>query len=171
MYKEIEIKTNLDLPYKLIDISENDEQFIFSFKSFDPKQTEYSIQSGGVTGAFEITYRCKGIESQFECDITVGNVFDFYHDLDYAYDIQCGKDTAATLKNYGDTLNRTNLSFTFDKKGHCVVVGNFRNKNTQYKSGITFELQIDQTYIPEILRSFELFFAELRRIQGHGVFY
>lgn len=171
MYKEIEIISELQLPYKLIDINEGEEQFVFSFKSFEPKQTEYSIKSGGITGVFEITYKCIGIESQFECDITVGNVYDFYVGLDYAYDIQFGKDTVAVLKNYGDTLDRTNLTFTFDKKGHCILNGDFKNKNTQCKSGISFEFEIDQTYIPEILRSLENFFSELRRIQGHSVFY
>ena len=171
MFKEIEIKSVLSLPYKLIDIDKGEEHFVFAFKCFDEKQSDYSIQMGGVTGKFEVIYRCYGIESQFECDITIGNVYDFYIQLNNVYGIHFGKDTIANLKNYGNILKRTNLTFSLDNNGHCTIIGSFKNKGNLYKSGIEFEIEIDQTYIPEILASCAFFFKELTRIQGHGTFY
>lgn len=171
MFKDFKIQSELELPYKLIDIAEDGEHFIFAFKCFDEDQSEYSVQAGGVNGRFEVIYRCCGIDSQFECDITVGNVYNFYIELDNAYDIQLGKNTVANLKNYGDNLNRASLTFNFDKTGHCVLFGAFKNKDNLYKSGIDFEIKIDQTYIPEILVSLERFFEELIKIQGHSRFY
>lgn len=171
MFKEIEIESVLSFPYKLIDIEKDKELFVFAFKNFDEKQSDYSIQAGGVTGKFEVTYRCCGIESQFECDITIGNVYDFYIELCDAYEIQFGKVTTASMKNNGNILKRTNLVFNFDNSGHCIISGYFKNKDNLYKSGIEFEIEIDQTYIPEILVSLEKFFEELKRIQGHSTFY
>ena len=49
--------------------------------------------------------------------------------------------------------------------------GLFLNGDHQYKSGISFEIEIDQTFIPEILSSLKCFFEELKRIQGHDTFY
>lgn len=166
------IDSALELPYKLIDIDIGDERFVFAFKRFDEDQNEYSIKQGGVTGVFEITYKCKGIVSNFECDITIGNLYCFYIELGHAYDIQFCNDSAVILRNYGETLNRTKLVFRFDKLGHCFVNGYFKNKDNRYRSSINFEnIEIDQTYIPKILVSLEKFFVELKRIQGHSSFY
>ena len=166
------INSTLELPYKLIDIGDRNERFIFAFKCFDENQTEYSIQAGGVTGKFEITYKCSGIESNFECDLTIGNLYYFYIELDTAYDIKFCKDSVAILKDCSETLNRTKLMFRFDKLGHCFVEGCFKNKGNNYRSSISFEdIEIDQTFIPDILISLEKFFDELKRIQGHSKFY
>ncbi|MDO4863630.1 MAG: hypothetical protein Q4A05_05610 [Ruminococcus sp.] len=165
-----EIESTLELPYKLIDICRGYEHFVFTFKRFDENQSEYSIKNGGVTGDFEISYECKGVKCNFECDITIGNLYYFYIELDNAY--QCCKNSIAILNNYGETLNRTKLTFRFDKLGHCFISGFFKNKENSYRSGIIFDdIEIDQTYIPEILVSLENFFTELKRIQGHSNFY
>ena len=81
MFKTIKVESNLELPYNLIDIQDGEKRFIFLFKCFDDNQTEYSIQAGGVTGKFEVTYKCCGIDSNFECDITIGNLYYFYIEL------------------------------------------------------------------------------------------
>ena len=64
MFKEADIETTLELPYTLIDIGEDEERFVFAFRRFDENQTDYSIQAGGLTGKFEVMYRCKGMESK-----------------------------------------------------------------------------------------------------------
>ena len=171
MFKEIEIESNFELPYKLIDINERNEHFVFEFKCFDNKQTDYSVQAGGVTGRFEVIYTCRGIESQFECDITIGNVYEFYNELKGAYKDINGKDLSVCLKNYGEVLKRSRLVIDFDKLGHCILSGNFKNKDNYYKCGIDFEIEIDQTYILNFLGALEAFFNELKRIQGHCNFY
>ena len=152
----------------MIDIEEADENFIFQFNEFDDKQTDYSIRTGGVTGKFGIVYSGKGMECSFDCDITVGNVYDFYISLENAYEyIKGGR---AMLSNYG-SLNRTNLSVAFDGKGHCEVTGKFLNKDNFYKSGISFSFSLDQTHISDILLKMDTFFKELYRIQGHHRYY
>ena len=167
-YKEIIIETKLSLPYVLIDISEWDEHFIFQFNEFDDKQTDYSIRTGGVTGKFGIIYSGKGMECSFDCDITIGNVHDFYFALENAYEyIKGGR---AVLSNYG-SLNRTNLSVAFDGKGHCEVTGKFLNENNFYKRGISFSFSLDQTHISDILLKMDTFFKEMYRIQGHNRYY
>lgn len=166
--KEIIIESKLSLPYVLIDIFEWDEHFIFQFNEFDSKQTDYSIRMGGVTGKFGIIYSGKGMECSFDCDITIGNVRDFAIALENAYEhLKGGK---AVLADYG-SLNRTNLSVAFDKKGHCEVAGRFLNKNNFYKSGINFSFSLDQTHISDIIGRMDIFFSELHRIQGHDTYY
>lgn len=156
------IETKLELPYVLIDISEWDEHFIFQFNEFDGNQTDY------LTGTFGIVYSGKGMECSFECDITIGNVYDFYISLENAYEyIKGGK---AVLSNYG-SLNRSNLSVAFDGKGHCEVTGKFLNADNFYKSGISFLFSLAQTHINDILIKMETFFKKLRRIQGNNIYY
>lgn len=164
------IETMLELPYRLIDISTGNEHFVFEFKEFDKNQSDYSIMSG-ITGKFGIIYQCRGIESSFDCEITVGNVRDFYISLENAYNVSLGKNTVSVLKNYGEILNRSNLMIKFDHKGHCVFEGDFKNQYNCFKCGINFTFELDQSYIPKILNSFHTFFSELIRIQGHDTFY
>lgn len=170
MFKKIEIESTLELPYKLIDIKDGSGQLIFAFKCFDDNQTDYSIQEGGVTGKFVVSYKCCGIDSLFECDITIGNLHDFYIKLKNVYECLPGIEPLAVLKNYG-TLNRTDMTFRFDKLGHCFVSGYFKNESNDYKSGIIFDIQIELSDIYDILHSLERFFDELKRIQGHSNFY
>lgn len=169
MYTTRIIESMIELPYKLIDIDTGSEHFIFQFKTFDDNQTDYSIKMGGVTGKFSIIYQGKGTNCNFGCDITVGNVYEFYISLDNAYNM-LGQNATAILKNYGD-LNRTNLTINFDNKGHCFVDGYFKNKDNLYESGIIFSFGVAQTYLTESLDSMKTLFQELRRIQGHSDFY
>ena len=55
-FKEVEIKSNLELPYTLICFKEGSTQFDLYFKSFDEHQNEYTINAGGVTGTFEFNF-------------------------------------------------------------------------------------------------------------------
>lgn len=171
MYEIQKIESTLELPYNLIDIDTSNEHFIFRFNAFDDNQTDYDIKMGGVTGEFGVVYQCRGTECCFGCDVTVGNVFDFYKSLDNAYDIMLGKNSSAFLTNYGNTLNRTNLTIKFDNKGHCFADGYFKNADNQYKSGIFFSFEIDRLYISYMIKSMDDFFHELIRIQGHNKFY
>ena len=117
MYTRYNVESTLELPYKLIDINTGSEHFVFQFNEFDDNQTDYSIRQGGLTGKFSIAYQSNDIECNFGCDITIGNVYEFYLALDDAYDIKFGKNTVAVLKDYGGQ-NRTNLTFSFNKRGH-----------------------------------------------------
>lgn len=171
MFMTKTIRSAIELPYPLIEISTIDEHFVFQFDRFDDDQTDFSIKAGGVTGSYSVIYQCRGIESHFECDITTGNVYDFYVSLRDAYNAVSAQDAVAVLKDYGNTASRTGLTVRFDRKGHCRFEGSFRNKYTQFKSGIELTFEADQSYIPDILRSLEVFFDELRTIQGHGSFY
>lgn len=162
------IKSKLQLPYKLIDIDEFGEHFIFQFNQFDDGQTDYSINMGGLTGIFGIVYSGKGMECSFECDITIGNVRDFAISLENSYDNLDNR--KAILCNYGSS-DRSNLSVTFNKKGNCEVLGNFLNKDNLYKSGISFSFSLDQTYIHDIIKNMDTFFEELYHIQGHNRYY
>ena len=169
--KEAEIKSDLELPYTLIYIKEGSTQFGLYFKSFDEKQSEHSINVGGVTGTFEIAYSCLGMDCRFECDITMGNLYSFYLQLENVYECLPGVVPIATLENYG-SLERTNLTFKFDKKGHVQVSGRFMNKDAHYGSGILFDVSMDAFYnVTYIINSLKRFFEELKRIQGHSKFY
>lgn len=164
------IESTIELPFKLIEIDKGGEQFVFAFKCFNDDQNDYSIEMGGVTGKFEITYCCPGINSGFQCDLTVGNVYQFYLDLDNAYNIQLGKDVKVIMHDYSE--DRTILTFSFDKTGHCVVSGFFKNDENGCRNGICFdEIEIDQTEIPPMLSAMKKLFIELERIQGHSNYY
>lgn len=166
--KEIIINSRLELPYRLIDIEEWGERFIFQFKKFDDGQTDYSVSATGVTGKFGIVYIGKGMNCEFDCDITIGNVRDFAVSLENAYDNM--NDGKAVLVNYG-SLNRSNLSVVFGKRENCKMTGNFLNEDNFYKSGISFSFSLDQIYIHDIIKNMDDFFEELYRIQGHNSYY
>lgn len=170
MYEIQKIESTIELPYNLIDIDTGNERFIFRFNDFDDNQTDYSIKTYGVTGKFGVVYQCRGTDCRFECDITVGNIFDFYMSLDTAYDIMFGKNSSAILTNYGNTLDRTNLTIKFDNKGHCYADGYFKNSDNKYKSGFFFSFEFDRIYVSDMIVSMDKFFTELRRIQGHNIF-
>ena len=173
MYTIHKIESKMELPYNVIDIDTGNEHFILQFDSFDDNQSDYSIKMGGVTGKFSIQYHSNDINCQFECDITIGNVYAFYIALDTAYDILFGRNATAVLENYGKRLKHkhTSLIFNFDKRGHCNVKGFFKNASNHYTNGINFSFELDQIYITDILTSMEIFFRELKRIQGHSNFY
>ncbi len=168
MTNEVIIDSKLELPVTLIDIENFGERFVFRFVSFDKGQTDYSVKNGGITGQFGVKYVGKGMNCDFLCDITIGNVRDFAVSLEDAYDkLNGGK---VELSNYG-SLDRSCLSFSFDKRGHCEISGRFDNKENMYNSGIRFSFSIDQTFIAGIIHNMDLFFEEIYRLQGHNRFF
>lgn len=169
MYITKEIKSPFELPYKLIDIFSGDESFVLEFTRFDEGQSDYSIQAGGVTGQFGIVYKGRGIDARFECDLTMGNLYAFDYALDTSYDIMFGKNSSAVLCDYSEP-NHTFLEFVFDEKGKCHVKGDFKNQENFYHTGLQFEFDIDQIFIPEILAAMDTFFTELKKIQERGTF-
>ena len=161
----------LNLPYDLFSIDLGETQFVLQFLKFH-EQDDYSIRMGGLSGDFGSSYRDKAFSCSFGCDITVGNVYDFYIALDTAWDILgCRVGSSAVLSDYGNFLKRSRLSVTFDKKGHCSIEGSFKSKESAYQSGIFFSFEADQTYISENLNSLDYFLHELAEMQGHRNFY
>lgn len=167
----IENDSLIELPYNLIDIAMGKEQFVLSFIRFARHQDTFSIKRGGLTGDFEVAYQCEGMDCKFECDITMGNLYTFYIELDNAFDCLAGTDSVAILQNNADKPVHSKMSFEFDKTGHCIVDGCFMNRNNCYKSGITFGMTIDNIFISEILTSLREFFSALEKIQGHNNYY
>ncbi len=161
-------KSLLKLPYKLIDISDNGEQFTLSFGSFDSTQSERSVMRGGLLGGFEAAYSCEGMENAFECDITVGELYSFYIQLESVYECLPGGEPVAVLEGSGE--RPTKMMIAFDRQGHFTVSGKILNKATACKSGIVFEITLDTVFIYDILKAMESFFDELKRLQGHGIF-
>lgn len=172
-FNTITIDSSLELPNKLIDITDvksEQEHFIFQFEKFDENQSDYSIKNGGVTGKFGIIYVGKGMNCHFLCDVTVGNVYDFFIALENLYEGLPGSNTSAVLENYGND-KRTQLSFVGDKRGYFNMNGLFLNKSNNYKSGLTLSFSIPCEDLSHILISMEHFFQEIKRIQGHNKFY
>lgn len=135
MFETVNIDSNLELPYKLIDVHEGTEHFSLFFKEFDSDQSDYSIEKGGVTGKFEIYYSCFGIKGQFECDMIIGNLFAFYTQLENAHECLPGNEHIAVLEDYGSDKHAL-MKFDFDKNNRVAISGKFLNSNTLYKSGI-----------------------------------
>lgn len=165
-----EISSTLELPYNIIDLGDSDERFVLAFTGFDENLTEHSIQTGGLSGKFEVTYRCSGADCRFECDITIGNLYYLYLELDDAFESMPPADPAASLKNSPPSAH-TDITFRFDRAGHCNVTGCVRNKNTDYRSGIVFDIKSDNCYITETLVSLKKFLDEMKRIQGNSNFF
>lgn len=170
MYITKDIESPFELPYTLIDIRSGAERFVLEFTEFDEGQSDYSIQAGGVTGKFGIRYNGLGMDAKFECDITMGNLAEFNYSLDTSWDIYFGRDSSAVLCDYTEP-HRTLLEFKFDSKGKCYAKGNFLNKTNSYCSGVNFEMDVDPSFIPEIIGTINIFFDELKHIQEHDTFY
>ncbi len=164
-YKNIIISSLIEIPFDLLNIENGNEIFIFQFIGFDEHQSDISIQKGGVTGTFGIQYTCDGLNCKFNCDITVGKVYDFYQLLEKCYKELNG---IAVLQDYSG--DRTRLSVKFEKSGECILEGVFKNMNNFYRNGITVCIHCDQTYIEPSLHMFKKFFLELARIQGYNEF-
>ncbi len=166
MDKEI---SRFQLPYKVLEIDTGDERLTLSFIRFKRHQDSYSIKRGGILGDFEVCFKCNGIESRFECELTPGNLRCFYYELDNLYESFPGTKPLAVLENSaGD--ERTKLVFRSDN-GHCYVYGCIRNKNNNYKSGIIFDSEIDGITLSEILTDLNNFLDALIKIQGHSNFF
>ena len=153
----------IELPYQLINIDMGDEHFSLTFKKFAKEQSEYLLRHKCVTGDFEIEYNCSGIKSKFECDITIGSLFCFYIALDDAYDIQSCRDNTVSSGNFG---NSSELMLRFDK-GHYFFSGCCKNKNNGNKSAVSFDFEIQQADIVEMLMSMDDFFCKIKKLQGN----
>lgn len=164
-WNTLEINSSLALPFPLIDIREPQRHFTFQFLEFDGNQSDFSVKMGGVTGRFGIEYACEGLNCSFPCDITIGNVYEFYQALRTCYDQING---IAVLEDY--SRERTKLTIEFDRHGHCEINAAFHNGADHYQSSVGFHLVNDQTCIPPILAAFQKFFAELSNIQGSDEF-
>lgn len=162
-----EFKSTPELPFILIDISTDDERFILQFKNFHENQDEHSVRRGGVTGDFEVIYKCPGTETKFECALTAGDLYTFYLELD---NVSEGFDDTAVLEHSENGSKLTEIRVTADKKGHFTVYGLVKNKNNNFKSGFFFEMVMDSIYLHETFSAFEPFFKELEKIQGNRNF-
>ena len=163
-------ENKFELPYKVMEIDSGDECLILSFIRFKRHQDSYSIKRGGVLGDFEVSYKCRGIESRFECELTPGNLNCFYYELENLYDGLPGTKPTAVLENNTGEAERTKITFTLNK-GRCFISGSVRNKNNDYKSGIFFDIDTDGIILSEILTELNNFLDEIIKIQGHRNFF
>ena len=124
-YHNIEIKTDLKVPYKLIHIHQNlgdkflSSTFEFRIRCIDENQTEESVKYGGITASFDVILDSPSIKANIISSVTVGNVYKFYQELKQAYEKLEG---SAELKEYGSEP-RTNIKITFEKNGRCSIKG------------------------------------------------
>ena len=158
------------LPFPLIDIAAEGGQFRFLCTEIYPEfRTPEQTELTGFDCGFAVEYAERGLSAQFGCDISVGNVYDFYQSLETAYQ-QLDPEKPAVLENYG-SLDRTAIRIQFDRHGGCLLTGHFLNAESHYHSGIQISMPLDQSYIGEILRSLRYFFRTLTDAQGHANFY
>ena len=164
-YKNIEIKTELELPYKIIDLKYNSGTFCFYFSGFDEGQTDYSVKMGGITGKFGIELHEKDFDTNFICDTTVENVFYFYRDFKKCYETLSSE---AVLSDYSN--KHTNIAFAFDKFGHCNINGFARNIYSGLNIALQFKIKTDQSFIPAVLDRISVMFDEFARLQGNTTY-
>ena len=175
-YHNIEIKTDLKVPYKLIYINQNlgdkllNSIFEFRMKCIDKNQTEESVKHGGITASFDVILDSPNIKANIISKVTVGNVYKFYQELKQAYEKLEG---SAELKEYG-SKPRTNIKITFEKNGRCSIKGYIKEADYMIDlkayRGIDLNIVCDQSYFNDALGNFETLFEELSKIQGNSKF-
>ena len=160
---------DFEMPYPLMDIQSGGEHFQLCCTEIVPEyRTPDAEQPTDFCCKFGIRYEGSGLSACFRCDITAGNVQAFYYALDDIFDGLAVTRTAQ-LVNYG-TLERTSLSVSFDKRGGCVLKGDFLNADSSYQSGIQINMQLDQSYFLDSLCAMQRFFRTLGEVQGHFCF-
>lgn len=162
-YKIIEIHSEITCPFKLMDFHFETFSFEFLFKEFDKEQSDYAIEHGGVTGIFSVAFNEEGLNVQFPCDVTVGNVYSFFVQLKECYGSMNG---AVVLEDY--SKERVHMEVIFYNSGQCEVdieVANYSSYNSCGKIKVNF--QCDQSYWRNIIDNFNIFFTELARLQGY----
>ena len=164
MFSALDIFSNLSFPFRLIEINTGNAYF-----ALESKELKSFGKEENLSGTFEIIYKCSGMECHFECDITIGNVYYFYLELDTAYDIMFSKNSKAVLIDYNN--DRTSIIIQFDDKCRCTAVGKIKNKLDQYRSGIEFTMNVEQSEVCDMLVSLDKFFSELKRIKGNSDFF
>lgn len=171
-YHNIDVNTDLQIPYKLIHIHQNlgdkfmNSTFEFRIRCLDGNQTEESIKYGGITASFDVILDSSSIKASIVSKVTVGNVYKFYKELKQAYEKLEGN---AELKEYG-AEPRTNITVTFEKNGKCSIKGYIREVDYMIDlgayRGIDINIICDQSYFNDALWNFKVLFEELAKIQG-----
>ena len=150
----------MEIPCNIIEICTNEGAFVLSIIAID-EGTPESIRRGGITADFNIQIRVDGINADFKCLLSVGNLFAFYSELQEKYRYLSGK---AVLKDCSERL--TNVIFDFHKTGGCRIYGHAYS-SAYSGNKIEFSLDCDQTYISPVICSLKLFFDELAELQGY----
>ncbi|MCL2463138.1 MAG: hypothetical protein FWF44_10770 [Defluviitaleaceae bacterium] len=154
----------MELPFFAIRINTGEENFELQLTNID-EYTAETLKWGGVSAKFKIIVDVKGIHADFQCCLTVGNLYNFYMQLSERHKNLQG---SAELKYYSESL--TNIIFTFDKSGHCVICGMVQN-GTYSGNKVGFKIECDQTFITPVLVSLRTIFTEFAEIQGNYIFY
>ena len=149
----------LILPYCVFDISAIDGRVKLLLAAID-KGTPESIKMGGITADFNIQVAIDGINADFECFITTGNLYKFYKELQECYNNLNG---TAVLKYHSEKLTR--ISVDFKNTGKCTIYG-YAQTNSYKRNRIEFCIECDQTYIEPNIKMMEILFDELAALQG-----
>ena len=149
----------MELPYCVFDISTNDGKIKLLLTNID-KGTLETVKMGGLIADFNIQIVVYGINADFKCWITIGNLYDFYIKLQECYKNLYG---TAVLKYHDEELTR--ISVDFQNTGKCTVYGYAQTKSYK-KNKIEFCIECDQTYIEPNIRMLKILFDELAVIQG-----
>ncbi|MBQ8967214.1 hypothetical protein [Ruminococcus sp.] len=154
----------LSLPFRLIELNSGEQLFALECKEIRTLGSKEEL-----SGTFEVIYKCNGMDCHFECDITIGNIYYFYLELDTAYDILFSKNAKAVLNNYNN--DRTNIVFEFDDKCRCKAHGTIKNSSDQYRSSIEFTMSAERSEICDALVSIDKFLNELSQVKGDMDFF
>ena len=160
----MDLLCDISFPYRLMEINNGDVFFALECKELSSFGSEDNL-----SGTFEIIYKCSGMDCHFECDISIGNIYYFYLELDTAYDIMFCKNAKAVLSSYNN--DRTDLVIEFDDKCNCTASGKIRNKSDQYRSGIEFTMNVEQSDVCDALVSIDEFLIEMHRLKGNMDFF
>lgn len=149
----------MDLPFCVIDISTEQGKIKLLATDID-RGTPETLKRGGLTVTFSIQIAVDGINADFDCSISLGNLYTFYVDLRKCHNDVNG---IAILKDYSERL--TNISFCFNHMGQCGVSG-FAQNGAYSKNKIEFSIQCDKIFIDQSIKSLKVLFDELAEIQG-----
>lgn len=163
MLKTFDLKDTLTLPYTLIEAS--NKSFGLDYIGLTEGQNEYSL-SYGIEGKFLIRIYDLGTEIISEvCDLTVGNVYEFFRELKAMMKDIKG---TAVLKEYGERT--INISFTAAKRGIIYVSGVYCPKHTDIIDEIKFGFEVEPSVLDNSLKRFKTLFDSLAEIQGYYEF-
>ena len=163
MHKTLDLKDTLPLPYNLIEAASGG--FELDYIGLKEGQNEYSLKYG-VEGKFLLRIYGLGTEIISEvCDLTVGNVYEFFRELKIMMKDIKG---TAVLKEYGERT--INISFTAEKRGIVSVRGVYCPKDTGIIDEIKFCFEVEPNVLDNSLKRFKTLFDSLAEIQGYYEF-